>query len=210
MRLINTKVIQLLLSISLCISVTLTQAEVVYKWIDDNGSIRYTDHPPIKKEHQTLNAHGVVIKSTEAPKTEKELADEKKVHELAQKKLEQEKNQKQAQDAKDRVLLMTFSSEQELGLVRDNRIEVIDSVIRLIEKSIVTTKQRLARLETDAETQYLSKGQEVPGGLAQNIEHFTKKLDARKSQQRLKQVEKDKINQQFALDLDRYRLLKGL
>jgi hypothetical protein len=207
MKPINTKTIQLVLSISLCAFVTLAQAAALYKWIDDDGSVRYTDHPPIKKEHKTLNAHGVVIKSTEAPKTEKELADAKKANKLAQKKLEKEKREQQAQDAKNRVLLMTFSSEEELSLVRDNRIDVIDSVIRLIEKSILTTKERLARLETNAETLYLSKGLEVPGGLAQNIEHFTKKLDARKDQQQLKQVEKDKINQQFARDLLRYRSL---
>lgn len=207
MKLINTKIIQLMLSISLCALTTLVQAAVLYKWIDDDGSARYTDHPPVTKGYETLNSQGVVIKITDAPKTEKELADEKKAKKLVQNKLDEEKRIKQVQDAKDRVLLMTFSSEEELSLVRDNRIEVIESVIRLIEKSIVTTKERLGRLETNAQTLYLSKELEVPGGLAQNIEHFTNKLDSRRDQLLLKQFEKDKINQQFTQDLERYRLL---
>lgn len=210
MKSTNTKITQLMLCISLCAFVTLTQAAALYKWTDDNGDVRYTDQPPTKKAYEAFNSNGVVIESADAPKTEKELADEKKANEVAQKKLEEEKRIKKIQDAKDRVLLMTFSSEEELGLVRDNRIEVIDSVIRLIEKSIETTKERLARLETNADTLYLSKGLDVPGGLAQNIEHFSNKLDNRRDQQLLKQFEKDKINQQFVQDLERYRLLTDL
>ena len=135
---------------------------------------------------------------------------EKKAKELAQKQLEKEALEKKARDAKDRVLLMTFSSEEELELVKDNRMDVIESVIRLIDKSIVTTQERLTRLETNAQTLYLSKDLEVPGGLAQNIEHFTKKLDSRNAQRQLKQIEKDKINQQYAEDLERYRFLTDL
>ena len=200
---------QLILYISLCTVFTVTQAAALYKWVDDDGNVRYTDHPPANKGHELLNSHGVVIKSTAAPKTEKELADEKKANELAEKQREKDEKEKKARDARDRVLLMTFSSEEELSLVKNNRVEVIESVIRLIDKSIATTQERLTLLENNAQTLYLSKGLEVPGGLAQNIEHFTKKLDNRKNQRQLKQAEKDKIDLQFAQDLERYRLLKS-
>lgn len=210
MKPINTHITQLLLSISLCTFVTLAQAASLYKWVDDDGAIRYTGQAPIQKAYELLNSHGVVIRSAEAPKTKQELADEKKANKIAQKKLAEEKREKQAQDARDRVLLMTFSSEEELKLVRNNRIEVIDSVIRLIGKNIVSSKQRLADLETNAETNYRSKGLEVPGGLAQNIEHLANKVDSQNRQQQQKQAEKDKINQQFNLDIKRYRTLKNL
>ena len=209
MKSINSIIAKLTLCVSLCIVVTVTQAATLYKWVDDEGNVRYTDRPPIKKGHDTLNSHGVVIKSTDAPKTKKELADEKKANDLAQKQLEKERKKKQARDAKDRVLLMTFSSEEELSLVKNNRTDVIESVIRLIDKSIATTQERLTRLEINAQTLYLSKGLEVPGGLAQNIEHFTKKLNRRKDQRQLKQTEKNKINHQFTQDLERYRFLIG-
>jgi hypothetical protein len=206
MKMINTYIIRLLLCICFCVAIPVAQA-ALYKWVDDNGDVRYTGHPPTNKAYDLLNSHGVIIKSAGTPKTEKELADEKKAKQLAKIKLAEDKRKKQLQDAKDRVLLMTFSSEEELGLVRDNRIEVIDSVIRLIDKNIVTSKERLARLETNAETTYHSKGLEVPGGLAQNIEHLNSKIDSQKNQQQQKQAEKDKINQQFTVDLKRYRSL---
>lgn len=200
---------RLILSIGLCAVISMTQAGVLYKWVDDEGNVRYTDHPPTKKAHQTLNAQGVIIKSTAAPKTEEELAREKKAHDLAQEQLEKEKKLKQARATKDRVLLLTFSSEEELNLVRDNRIEVIESVLRLIDNSIATTQERLTLLENNAQTLYLSKELEVPGGLAQNIEHFTNKLNSRKKQRQLKQIEKDKLHLQYTEDLERYRFLKS-
>lgn len=204
---IYTKIIQLMLGIGLLVNVT--QAFALYKWIDDDGNIHYSDHPPSKKGHKELNSHGVIIKSTDAPKTKEELAAEKEANKIAQKKLREEKRIQQAQAAKDRVLLLTFSSEEELDLVRNSRIEVVDSVIRLIGTSITAAETTLARFQNDAETRYLSKGLEVPGGLAQNIEHFTKKIEARRQQQALKQDEKDKINLEFDQDLERYRFLKS-
>ncbi|MFT5657114.1 MAG: putative lipoic acid-binding regulatory protein [Gammaproteobacteria bacterium] len=185
------------------------QAAALYKWVDEDGAIRYTDRPPVTKKHQTLNAQGIVIDRQEAPKTKQELADEKEAKALARQKFEAEEAIKQARQAKDRVLLMTFSSEQELGHVRDNRIEVIESVIRLIDKSITNTEQQLIRLKGSAETLYLSKSLEIPGGLAQNIEHFTKKLDNRKAQLKTKTSEKIVIEEQYNQDLARFRFLKS-
>ena len=115
---------------------------------------------------------------------------------------------KEAQVKKDLVLLLTFSSEEELGLARNDRIEVLDSVIQLINRSIVSTQEKLGRLTTAANQNYVSQGKEIPGGLAQKIEHFTRKIENRSTQLESKVLEKYKINQQYELDLARYRELK--
>ncbi|MFB3058394.1 MAG: hypothetical protein ACE1ZB_01530, partial [Gammaproteobacteria bacterium] len=107
----------------------------------------------------------------------------------------------------DRVLLLTFSSEKELSRVKDDRIEVLDSVIRLIYKGIASTQDRLLRLEGNAKQQYTSKGREVPGGLAQNIEESIRKIDNREKQLQVKLEEKYKIQGQFEIDVARFRLL---
>jgi len=185
-------------------------AGALYKWVDENGQIRYSDRLPAKqakKKHQQLNSQGVVLSTKEAAKSEEELAAEAE----AKRKLEeQEANEaklKEIQYQKDQVLLLTFSSEEELGLARDDRLEVLDSVIKLINKSITSTQQQLQQLQTSADEIYLSRGKEVPGGLAQKIEHFTGKLESRYAQLELKQDKKEQINQQYALDLARYREL---
>ena len=202
----------LLIITALCPVFNLAHAGALYKWIDEDGQIRYSDRLPaaqVKRKHHQLNSQGVVLSTKEAAKSEAELAAEA----AAKRKLEEEQATQakldEEQNKKDQVLLLTFSNEKELGLARDDRIEVLDSVIQLISKSIATTQQTLDELQASADEIYLSKGNEVPGGLAQKIEHFSRKKDSRRAQLDSKMLEKEKINEQYEIDLARYRLLKA-
>ncbi len=187
-------------------------AAKMYKWVDDEGNIRYSDRLPasqVKKKHQQLNRQGVVVSTTDEARSDEEIAAEAEAKLKAEQEAAEAARVKAIQDQKDQVLLLTFSSEEELSLAREKRIGDIDSVIGLINKSIVSTREKLDQLEENADTRYLSKGKEVPGGLAQKIEQFTRKIENRNRQLEQKQAEKAKINQQFEIDLARYRHLKS-
>jgi len=189
---------------------TVASAAEMYKWIDENGHMRYADRLPpsqVKREYHTLNAQGVVVRTREAAKTDEEIKALKDAEKLLQARQEIEKREQEAQGKLDRVLLLTFSSEKELSRARDDRVEVLDAVIRLIYKSIASTQDRLMRLEGDAKQRYTSKGREVPGGLAQNIEESIRKIDNREKQLQVKLQEKYKIQGQFEIDVARFRLL---
>jgi hypothetical protein len=198
----------LLITAALCAFSGLANAGALYKWIDEDGKIRYSDRLPAaqaKKKHQQLSTQGMVLSTTEAAKSEAELAAKLKLAEeqAAEAELNKEQNKK------DQVLLLTFSNEKEIGLAHDDRIEVLDSVIQLINKSLLATQTTLGRLQTSAEQNYLSKGKEVPGGLAQKIEHFARKMELRGAQLDLKMIEKVKFNARYEADLARFRLLKA-
>ena len=187
-------------------------AAKLYKWVDEDGNVRYSDRLPpsqANKKHQQLNRQGVVVTTTDDARSPEEIAAEAERKRKEQEAAAETARLKAIQDKKDNVLLMTFSSEEELGIARDNRIDVLDSVIGLIEKSIEATQQKLDQLQQNADEAYLSKGKEVPGGLAQKIEHFTRKIESRNEQLRQKLDEKAKINAQYEADLERYRLLKA-
>ena len=147
----------------------------------------------------------MVLNTTEAAKSEAELAARLKqeTEQAALAELNKEQNKK------DQVLLLTFSNEKEIGLARDDRIEVLDSVIQLINKSLLATQDTLGQLQTSAEQSYTSKSKEVPGGLAQKIEHFARKMELRGAQLDLKMIEKVKFNARYEADLARFRLLKA-
>ena len=184
----------------------------LYKWVDENGEVRYSDRVPVsqvKRELKILNAQGVVINTKAAAKTEEEIRAGKEAKKELQAKRDIVRQNKETQGRLDRVLFLTFSSEKEMDRVKNDRIDVLDSVIRLIYKSLATTEERLLRFETLAERQYTSKGEEIPGGLAQNIEESTRKIDNRERQLALKLGEKFKIEAQFEIDLARFRLLKN-
>ena len=198
----------MLLALLLCLFVTPGFAAALYKWVDEDGAVHYSSQLPpkqSKKEHQQLNSQGVVVSTREAAKTEEQLAKEAREAEEA----EEAARLKKIQDAKDRVLLLTFSSEQEIEMARDNRIEVIDSVIRLINGSIETTEEKLAALQQTADANYLSKGKEVPGGLAQKIEFFESRLTSRNAQLEAKTDAKEQIRQKYDLDLAQAESLKA-
>ena len=150
-----------------------------------------------------------MISTKEAAKTEEEIKEFKEAKKELQAKQEVERQNKEAQGRLDRVLLLTFSSEKEMSRVKNDRIDVLDSVIRLIYKSIAATEERSFRFQSIAEKQYISQGKEVPGGLAQNIEESTRKLQNREKQLSLKLGEKFKIEAQYEVDVARFRLLNN-
>lgn len=187
-----------------------TQAGKLYKWVDEDGNVRYSDQIPpnqAKREHSQLNSQGVVVTTQEAAKTEAQLAAEAKAKREKEAREAEETRLKKIQQQKDQVLLMTFSSEEELELARKDRIEVMESVIQLIRNSIESTEEKLAVLQNNADSNFLSQGKEVPGGLAQKIEHFTRKIETRTRQLEQKMADKAKINEKYELDLARYRQL---
>ncbi len=187
-------------------------AASLYKWIDENGQIRYSDRLPAsqaKKKHQQLDGRGFVVSTTEDARSEEDLAAEAEAKRVAEDQAKKDAAAKAIQDQKDQVLLLTYSSEEEMNLAHADRVEVLDSVIRLINKSIESTQGKLDELEARAETRFTSKGKDVPGGLAQKIEHFARKIENRNAQLQLKQDEKAKINQQHEMDIARFRLLKS-
>jgi len=206
------KIPVLLVAATLCIATGAASAAALYKWIDEDGQVRYSDRLPtkqVKKKHQQLNSQGVVVGTTEAARSDEEIAAEAEAKRKAEEQAKEDARLQEIQYKKDQVLLLTFSSEREMALARDDRLEVLDSVIRLITKSIDSTQVTLRELEAQAEKNYTSQDRDVPGGLAQKIEHFTRKIDSRTDQLILKIEEKDRINEQFELDLARFRELRS-
>lgn len=200
----------LTLALWLTSAYTPTAAAALYKWIDEDGQVRYSDRLPpsqVKKKHHQMSKQGVVLSTTDEARSEEEVAEELEKQQALEKERAEQARLKQIQDQKDQVLLLTFSSAEEIDLARNDRIAVLDSVIRLIEKSIEATQVKLDELNASAEEVYLSQGKEVPGGLAQKIEHFSRKIENRQAQLQLKLDEKKKINEKFDFDLERYRLL---
>jgi len=202
----------LLLAIALCVFTAQLSAATLYKWVDEDGRVRYSDRlPPSQsnKQHQQLNSQGMVLTTRDAAKTPEQLTEEAE----ATRKLEEEQREeariKAIQDKQDQVLLLTFGSGEEIEHARDNRIQVIDSVIGLIEGSIATTQEKLDVLGRSAKRNYVSQGKEIPGGLAQKIEHFERKIEIRDTQLKARVGEKEKIRLKYELDLERFLLLKS-
>lgn len=186
---------------------TLAWPAPLYKWVDENGKIRYSDRLPARQAgrgFEKLSTEGVVVdKKAPAmtPEQKQRARKEARLRELEERRIARQKHH-------DRVLMMTYSNEDELREARDDRLEVVDAVINLLQRNIVSEQQKLELLKQEARERYSDKGQEVPGGLAQKIEYSTNKILSKQEQLLQKYNEQKQINEQFSKDLARYRELK--
>ncbi len=184
----------------------------LYKWIDENGNVRYGDQlqaSEAKRRHQILNSRGMVVGTTEAAKTSEEYAAIRKAEKDRIARELAEARARDSQRKKDRALLNTYGSVDELELVKDRRMEIVDMVIQLLYTSMHNTNKKIEKLETKATTKYLAKGSEVPDGLAQNIEMLARSNVNREERLRQRIIERNRILVQYERDLVRYRKLTG-
>jgi hypothetical protein len=196
----------LVLCTSLLLSVPSLHAGKLYKWVDENGQIRYGDRVPpqyAKKSNETLNKQGVVIESKAAAKTKEQLAEEQKLVELKAK--QERKRQQQAHQ--DRILLDTFTNEDEMILTRDGKIEAIEAVIRVTDSRTEKIKHRLENYALRAANLERS-GKAIPQKLQQDIREARRQIRYNSDYVSNRRKAQQAIRQKFKLDIKRFRTLK--
>ena len=194
------------LAVLLC-SVTLSAHARMYQWTDEEGQVHFGDKIPPKylvKEHFELNEQGVKVKHKKAAKTPKEKAEhqrllkEKKKAELIEKKKQQ----------RDRVLLDTYTTERDLIVARDSRLEAVESQILLAENIIRDSNKKIASMEKQmAEIQ--ASNREIPLALYDRVDIAkqqvivqTKVMDGHIKHQQ-------EISEQFNGYIERFKALKA-
>lgn len=157
-----------------------------------------------QQEHEQVSGSGAKVTKTGKAKTEEELEAERQAAE--QKKVAEEEARKRA--ALDKVLLDTYSSEDDLKLSRDGQLTNIDSQIKLTEAHIdklANQQDQLIQQAADAER----RGQQVPAKLAANIDDLRKQIEENKQFIKAKDEEKDRLRTKFDADIKRFRELRG-
>lgn len=178
----------------------------MYKWVDENGEVHYSDRVPpkaVKQERKAINEQGRTVKVYERAKTEEELEEARR-----QRKIELEKKKQAEEEAlKDRVLLATYSNEEDMIETRDGKLASIDGLIQLTERRIESMQERLGELTEDAAS-YERSGKPVPEVLTQQIENIRKQTSENKEFILVKLDERKAIEEKFSEDIARFRKLK--
>ncbi len=180
----------------------------LYKWVDDQGQVHYSDHVPasqLRHQRKILNEQGVEIKTIRAPKTAAELAAERQAE--ARRQAEAKKAARQA--AHDRMLLDTFTNTDDMEMARDGKIAAIEGVIRLTRSRLDNLHKRLDDYLHRAAA-FEQAGKPVPPLVQQAIERQRRQIAEYQDFIRRKQQEQEGIRQQFARDIARFRELKGM
>lgn len=192
---------------SLLITASPAQAAKIKCWTNSDG-IRECGNsvPPeyAQQGHDEINKQGVTTKRHERAKTPEELAEEKRIKAAEAEKQRLAKEQYE----RDRILLKTFSSEDEIVMTRDGKVTAIKTELRLTRKSMQNTKARLRGYQKQA-ANLERAGKPVNANLLNDIKTAEKQVADYEAFIASKEQEKNNIQDNFEKDMSRYKTLKG-
>jgi Domain of unknown function (DUF4124) len=183
----------------------------VYKWVDENGTVHYGDVVPPQYADQdktVLNGRGMEVGKIEGKRTPEQMAAE------AEKKALEAKAQSELQHERDRDrhLLATYGSIEEIELLRDRRVEIIDVQSQVTQQLIDQLKAHESQLVAQAEhfRPYNPKAATLmPDRLAEELVRLENDLRAQLRNLAVKQKEAADLKAQFASDIARYKELSA-
>jgi hypothetical protein len=186
-------------------------AEPRNKWIDKDGLTHYGDRVPAQylgREREVLNDRGLVVRQFERMKTAEE-----RVEEERQNRIQAEANRKRSIEErkkalKDRVLIDTFTTERDILMARERRIDAVTSQINLTEtiikdeeKKLLAIKKRILNIE--------KSGRTVPVNTRKSLRVVSRQLEMHYQFVEGKSYERENILRGFDRDIKRFRELKA-
>lgn len=170
----------------------------VYRY-EESGLTTYQDRAPSSQQddgHAILSKQGVVVKEVLSREARREARKQERDRELAR--------------IRDRALLATFTTEEDLTRTRDDRIGMIDGLISRLDDRIRILSDRLAVVDKRILQQEKSRGEQnaqeslyaEQHSIQRNIENAWSLIDS-------KAAERSDVAAKFEDDLIRYRELKS-
>lgn len=156
------------------------------------------------------NQQGIVIRREQGEITAEEQAvidEQARIEAERQRAIEE-------QQAYDQMLLDVYLSDKDIANLRDRRLEVMDSRIRVTEILLENRRKQLENLMGDAQRFAPYSDNEdappIPENLAVDIERAQGSIELREKTLREIEEDQEQIRRDFQRDIDRFRELKGL
>jgi hypothetical protein len=183
-----------------------TTGRTLYKWVDEHGMTHYGDHIPPEyaaQEQHVINSQGVEIARLDAQKSADQLAAEE------QKRLEAEQSQN-----RDRNLLNTYASVQEIERLRNQRVTLLSDQIKVTSQFLEVLNGKLSRLRTTS-MHFKPYNNDptappMPDQIVEDLVRVGNDIHTQEQNLREKRGEESTMHQQFDNDIERFKQLKGL
>jgi hypothetical protein len=188
------------------------QGQRLYKWTDRNGVVHYGDKIPpeyANLDRNVLNDQGVRVGFEEGEVTEAERA----VIEQREAALEAERLAKVEIARRDRMLLETYLTVADIEDLRDRRLELLESQIKVTELYLGNLRKRLVGLQTEAEKfkPYTTRADapQIPEDLALDISRTTASILLYEQTLARTRLDQEALRTSFDNDISRFREIKG-
>lgn len=191
----NKSSLGLLLALSSCNGL----AADLYRWADENGKVHYTDRVPaeyVEQGYSIISEQGLTIHTIKAASEE-----------AAESKAETAPQLSEEQLARDRTLLMSYGSEEEIFETRQRKIEELKALIILNEENTKSLENQYRDLTAKA-GDYEKQGDTIPAELLTKLNVTKEKIKVFSASNTQREQEIETIDQQFERDLLRYRALR--
>lgn len=200
---VNNMACKFLIPLLLAVAATPLHAKM-YKWVDGQGNVHYTDTLPPAAAGQgssEVKKSGTVVKQSESMEEKKKrLAAE--AEEAERKKIANE------QARKDRALLATYTSEKEIDLARDRSLEHHQSMINGAESRLKLLEPNLNKLDQKMKAA-TKNGKPAPAHLQQQYD--AKRAEVEDAQRLIKtnQEAMTAVRERYEADKLRFRELSA-
>ena len=175
-------------------------------WTNSEGIKECGDKIPpeyTQQGYQELSKGGIVLEEKERIKTKEELKQAKKEAAITAREEEKERNKK----IHDKMLLETFTSINEIETTRDQKIEAVESTIKITQKRIIKLQyllddelnQNSLDKQIDGEDRKFNNAESLKEQISDNKKFIKNKID-----------EQRKIKKTYIEYISRFKKLKGL
>ena len=176
-------------------------------WTNQDGVKECGDKIPpeySQQGHEERNKQGTVVKETERAKTGEELAEEKKQADAA---AEADRVAKETA-RKDKILLDTYTSVDDIALARDSKIKTLQTAIDLAEKRGKKLQDQLDGLINKAAAAE-REGKTAPEHLREDIESLQRQVKTNNDLIADHRKEEENVKISYDSDIARYTELKS-
>jgi hypothetical protein len=181
----------------------------LYRWVDKHGQVHYGDSVPAEyaeQDRDVLNKQGVKVGREEGTVTPEEAA--------AKAAEEKAARDEQKRKLRDRVLLQTYQSVQELEVLRDARLDLVDAQLTIQEQSLSNLRAQRAQIERlaaryapiNAKPDAAPLPEEVEADLARS----SSDIQTQEANLVRRREERESIRQTFEADIKRYQELRAI
>jgi hypothetical protein len=211
----HSKIIQIALVISVFTATSGWAAESLraYRWTDDLGVMHYGDRVPpeyANNELAILNEQGVEVAHITGKKTDEQLAEDARQRAIRTEQI----RKRDAALLRDRVLLSTYLSIDEIEALRDRRIELVEGQMRVTQIYLDNLREKLLKLER--ETQRFKpysinpNAKPIDEKLARELSDTLDSIMLYEKNMSKSRTEQAELVNKFAADIDRFAQLHSL
>lgn len=179
------------------------QGRITYCCTDNNGKQICSDVLPQEcygKAYREINSRGITVRRVDAPLN----AEQRAAKEAEAKKAKEEEARRLEQDRKNRALLATYASEQDIDFARDRAIADVQRTIKAAQDKQADLAKRQKKLDAEAE---FYKKKPMPSQLQSQLRENEAEMKAQQAAIDGRQKDIEALKVRFEDEKLRYREL---